>query len=415
MGNITFIAPQEWLYSRVQRLYQSTEKSKEFNDNKSSLSCILIDVHDGVLTMQSECISSTTSVIVDDLEISGDGQYMIQAHNIMDIIKYIPKDAQVKVTYIAESDDANNSGDIIVSTVDGDDMTFRTVDVPIESDDSVPHALVDIPEKIPRIRVEVSELTKKYKLGSSMAKSIDSDQMAGADPLSACAVFIDKSGLHMFSLFIGASYFNITSDDIEIIDKTKKIILTDIQTTVACIATFSDNYDVDVFIDKDKMLYIADDDTVVAINSINIGEVNNSVTIKPVINMFNNMFKHIVVHTDVNAGTFFQSMSRIRNGIDYESFMHIGGNSIDVSTQSHGRSVFKQSIPSRNQWIEDDDSLNAKLNAAYLRKTQGLGKDDDGNTHYSFAVKDGSPWGIIAYNKEDFDEKNPTNFFLFPA
>lgn len=413
MDNIvSIIAPYSWLKSRVDRLFQSAEKAKEYEDSRSFLSCIYFCVRDGVVTMQSECMMTTTLVTASDLDVVGEGEFLVTAQDLREVLVKMPHDSDVVITYYMEDTDGFSAGEINVETVSGDIVSFAIMDVPIDGD-VVPKAVRAPDGDNPMACVEVADLKKSYKLASSMAKPMDADQLVGQDPLSSCAMSITQDGIAMFSLFTSSSMFTVTSHNVEHVEETPTVFLSSISLMNACINTFSDNVDVDVIIEGDRMMYLQDEDTVMSINSINGGAVNAGISSAPIIEQFNVMFPHAVAHVDVNPSTFFSALGRAKTGTNEDSFVDVTSDDISVFVKNGKRTSFCQTIPSQNTWLDDGERLlTTRIDVNNFKKVQGIAPDNDGNIRLSVVFQEDNPWCIIVYNKDTFDESHPDNFFL---
>lgn len=410
---ISIIAPYSWLKSRVDRLYQSTEKAKEYEDSRSFLACIYFEVNDGVVTLQSESMVTTTCVSVDDLDTEGEGNFLVSAQDLKDAIAKMPHDSDIQIDYYGEDTDDFQRGEINLSTTSGDLVSFTIMDTPIESD-AIPSTVNKLKKSLPRATVHVDELKRFYRLASSMAKQIDADQMAGQDPLSSCALTIKKEGVEMFSFFTSSSMFVVPSDKTEnSSEKKKSTILTNISVTNSCIGTFSDNEMVDIAVDGDKMLYLCDEDTIMSINSINMGSANAGTNIDPILEQFSIMFPHAVVHMDINASTLFGALNRANPDKDEECMMEISGNEVILFTQKGKRTTFTQTAPAATTWLDDGErDVLIQIDVSSIKKTQGINLAEDNTVRCTIVFRDEDPWSMIIYNKDEFDSENPTNFFL---
>lgn len=412
MSIISIEAPSAWLRNRIERLYQSTEKSKEYNDTNSFFACIYVDVHEDVLTMQSESMSSTAFVTVDDLEISGEGSFLVPAQEFYNIVKSIPNESDIKIEYQLEDSDKSPAGEIRVSTITGDSISFSMMDQVIEDEGSIPQAITEVPDKTPMVRLKMEDFKRAYKLSSSMAKTLDADQMAGQDFFSSCPTYLKEDGIYMFSHFCDSAFFRVDADESSNIAKKPQVMLTDISTTSTCINSFSDNFDIDVFIEGDKMMYLQDEDTLVSVNSINAGVVNEEVKIDIMTQAWNMIKDSIILDIDINAQTLFQALTRSKPHNDEKTIMGVIDNEVIIETLNGNRTVFKQVIPSSNVWLDDGErSIEVVLLPYVLKKAQGI-KLSDGKIRLSVAFDNDKPWALLVYNKDDFSEENPVNYFL---
>lgn len=406
-SDFSIYAPQSLWNEWAHKLSLSAEMSKDMSGSTSFLSCVLITVtEEDVLILESESMISTTYIQEEDVEVEGNGQCLIPAQELSSYIKNMPSDSNVKFTYSYDEEK------IIVESDSSNQVKFTTNSFSIFNEDALPRAIDHIPDNSSSITISGKELPQKFKLASSMTKSLEKDAAAGQDPFSGCSIDITPEGLQMYSLSISSSETFIPSDNVEYVEGNNSVLASPDITTPR-IASFSNDDEIKISIQDSKNIFIENDTTLMSISSLNIGNMQNLLSMNIIKQVLEPAWDNRVVSVKVPSNEFFKSLSRVSTVKADKVVLHLTNTIVSVKGIDNNKEVFSQQVPATTDWFDDGDKeIIAEITVSSIKKiSSSVSKSE--NLIFDISCKDnGDPWTMIVYHGDDYNPQDPHDFFM---
>lgn len=406
-NDFSIYAPQSLWNEWAHKLSLSAEVSKDMSGNTSFLSCVLITVtEENIVVLESESMISTTYIKEEEIDVEGYGQCLIPAQQLSSYIKNMPSDSNVTFSYNYDKEK------ITIESDSSNHVKFTTNSFGIFNEDALPRAIDHVPEKSSSIVLSGKELPQKFKLASSMTKSLEKDAAAGQDPFSGCSLDITEKGLQMFSLSISSAETFIPSEDIEFHeDNTTVLAAPDI--TTPRIASFSNDDKIKISIKDSKNIFIENDTTLMSITALNTGNMPNLLSMSVIQQVLEPAWENRVVSVKVPSNEFFKSLSRVSTVKVDKVVLHLTNTIVGIKGIDNGQEIFSQQVPATTDWFDDGDKeIIAEITVSSVRKiSSSVSKND--NLIFDVSCKEnGDPWTMIVYHGDDYNPQDPHDFFM---
>lgn len=403
---LSITAPQSWWASRIKNLMLSSDKSSA--TNSTFLSCVFFDANSERLTLKSQSSISSTGIMIDgseEVSYEGAGKFLIRCSDISSLVSQMPSDDDVTIIIDSES---------TVTVTNNRDISFKTETYPLIDESLVPESHVDFPDGSEVISCSPAEFARAYASGSCMTKPSESDPLAGQHPLSGARVTIGSDGIQVFSAFTSSSESFVKCDNNISEEYT---CLTEPSNTLVRVNSMDYGQDISMCIDTSGNLNIRSGDTFMSIKSLNTGSHTSSIGIDNILSVLNPVWGARSATISLSSRDFFGSLSRASSTKSEFVKIEVSESSLKVKAiKETGSVVFSQSMGAHTSWHDDGDRfIEVKVAVSVMRKlSRIISKNDDIN--FSVAFKpDGSPWAIIVYDEEDYNPKDPHNYFLLVA